>query len=155
MKVEKDYEELFKLFNKHKIRYCIIGSYALAFHAKPRYTKDIDVLIEPSEKNSRRIVRALKEFGFENLSLSEEDFRTRGKIIQLGYEPLRVDLMTSVEGCSFGRAWKNRIKGIFGSEGVYFIGLDELIEVKKRSSRLQDQADLVFLLEARRARNKK
>jgi len=63
MKVEKDYEELFALFNKHRVRYCIVGSYALAFYARPRYTKDIDILIEPSRENSGRIVRALNEFG--------------------------------------------------------------------------------------------
>ena len=74
MKAEKDFEELFALFNKHRVRYCIVGSFAVAFYARPRYTKDIDVLIEPSRENSRKVVRALNAFGFESLNLSEKDF---------------------------------------------------------------------------------
>jgi len=154
MKVEKDFEELFRLFNKHKVHYCIIGSYAVAFYARPRYTKDIDILIEADAENGRKVVRALEEFGFESLPLSERDFWVKKKIIQLGYEPVRFDLLTSVEGCSFDCAWKNKVRGKFGSEKVFFIGLDDLIKLKKKSTRLQDKADLALLLEARRAKNR-
>jgi len=149
MKVEKDYAELFVLFNRHRVRYCIVGSYALAFYAAPRYTKDIDVLIEPSRDNSRRVVRALNEFGFKSLNLSEADFRIPKQIIQLGYEPLRVDLLTGLEGLTFGRVWTNRSRGVFGKERVYFIGLADLIRLKKRSGRAQDKADLELLLQAK------
>jgi predicted nucleotidyltransferase len=152
VKVEKDYEELFKLFNKHRVRYCIIGSYAVAFYARPRYTKDIDILIEPSVDNSRRAVRALNEFGFESLGLSAADFRKKGNIIQLGYEPVRVDILTSLKGCSFTRAWKYKETARYGQEKVCFIGLEDLIRLKKMSSRPQDKADLVFLLETKNSR---
>lgn len=149
MKVEKDYEELFASFNKHRVRYCIVGSYALAFYASPRYTKDIDVLIEPSRENSRRVVQALNEFGFKSLNLSETDFRIRKRIVQLGYEPLRVDLLTGVEGLAFKRVWTNRSRGNFGKERVNFIGLADLIMLKRRSGRAQDKADLELLLQAK------
>ena len=155
MKVEKDFEELFRLFNKHKVRYCIIGSYAVAYYARPRYTKDIDILIQADVENSKKVVRALEEFGFPSLRLSEEEFQTKKKIIQLGYEPVRIDLLTSVEGCSFACAWKNKARGKFGSENVFFIGLEDLIKLKKKSPRLQDKADLALLLEARRAKNRR
>jgi predicted nucleotidyltransferase len=145
LRAEKDFEELFGLFNKHSVRYCIIGSYAVAFYAKPRYTKDIDILIESSAENSIRVVRALKAFGFENLPLTERDFRKKKKIIQLGYEPLRIDLLTSVAGLSFHRIWKNKRRGIYGGEKVYFIGLEDLMSLKMRSSRLQDKTDLEML----------
>jgi len=145
LKVEKDFEELFGLFNRHNVRYCIIGSYAVAFYAKPRYTKDIDILIESSFENSVRVVRALKAFGFESLPLSERDFRTKKKIIQLGYEPLRIDLLTSVEGRSFRRLWKNRRSGSYGKEKVHFIGLEDLVFLKKKANRLQDKIDLEML----------
>ncbi len=145
LKVEKDFEELFGLFNRHNVRYCIIGSYAVAFYAQPRYTKDIDILIEASVENSTRIVRALKAFGFESLRLSERDFRRKKTIVQLGYEPLRIDLLTSVEGFSFRRIWKNRRRGSYGRERVYFIGFEDLVSLKKRSRRLQDKADLEIL----------
>lgn len=152
MQVEKDYEELFKLLNKHRVKYCIIGAYAVAFYAKPRYTKDIDILIEPSIANSKKVVRALDDFGFESLKLDEKDFRTKGIIIQLGYEPLRVDMLTSVQGCGFKRAWKNKELGTYGAENVSFIGLDDLIKIKKVTGRALDKIDLGLLLKAKKKR---
>lgn len=155
LKAEKDFEELFELFNRHSVRYCIIGSYAVAYYAKPRYTKDIDVLIESSAENSVRVVRSLNAFGFENLPLKERDFRIKKKIIQLGYEPLRIDLLTSVEGLSFQRIWKNKQRGSYGKTDVHFIGLEDLVSLKRRSSRLQDKFDLEMLLDIKKTRLKK
>jgi hypothetical protein len=155
VRVERDYEELFKLFNKHRVRYCIIGSYAVAFYARPRYTKDIDILIEAGVDNSRRVVLALNEFGFESLALSAADFRKKGNIIQLGYEPVRVDILTSLKGCGFARAWKNKETARYGQENVWFIGLEDLIRLKIMSNRPQDKADLVSLLNARNCREGK
>jgi len=146
MRVEKDYEEFLKLLNKNKVRYCIVGSYAIAFYARPRYTKDIDILIEPAGKNARKIVKTLKEFGFGSLDLSEDDFKKEGAIIQLGYEPVRINLLTSLPGCSFGEAWKNKKIGDYGKEKVFFIGLKDLIKSKSTSRRKQDEADLEILL---------
>lgn len=149
MKIEKDYEELLRLLNRNKVKYCVIGAYAVAFYAKPRYTKDMDILIEPSIENGKRIVDALNEFGFKNLDLSVKDFSKKGKIIQLGYEPVRVDIMTSIQGCSFKQIWRNKVIGTYGGEKVYFIGLNELIKTKRISSRNEDKADLDILIKAR------
>ncbi len=144
-RVEKDYEELLQLFNKHRVRYCIVGAYAVAFHAVPRYTKDIDLFVEPSEKNAERIIQALEEFGFGSLKLTPSDFDRPGRIIQLGYEPVRVDLVTSIGGCTFKQVWKNRVKGIYGSQRVHLIGSNELIRSKRAAGRPQDKADLELL----------
>ena len=145
MKVEKDYEDLLELLNKHNVKYCIIGSYALAFHAEPRYTKDIDILVENSIENAQKILDALNEFGFGSLQLTEEDFTEPGQIIQLGYEPVRVDFMTSIKGMDFHNIWKNRVTGKFGLQKVFFIGAEDLIASKKISNRSQDQTDLKVL----------
>lgn len=150
MMIEKDYEELLRLFNKNSVRYCIIGSYAVAFYAKPHYTKAMDILIDPTIDNGKRITSALKEFGFESLNLSEKDFCQTGIIVQLGYEPLRIDIITSIQGCSFEKVWENKVLGTYGREKVFFIGLDDLIENKKQSSRQQDKGDLDILFEARK-----
>jgi len=150
MKTEKDYEELLKLFNKYKVRYCIIGAYAVAFYAKPRYTKDIDILVEPSFDNARRILSAINEFGFGTLHLKESDFSEEGKIIQLGYEPVRVDILTSIEGSSFGEVWDHKKASKYGRQKVFFIGINELIKNKKLSRRTQDKADLEVLLQAKK-----
>jgi len=145
MKTEKDYAELLGLLNKNRVRYCIVGSYAVAFHAKPRYTKDIDILVEPSHENARKILKALNEFGFGSLNLSEKDFTDRENIIQLGYEPVRIDIITSISHLDFDEIWKNRIKGQYGKIKVNFIDLENLIKSKRISGRKQDKVDLEIL----------
>ena len=149
MKVEKDYEEILKSFNRHKVKYCIIGAFAVAFYARPRYTKDIDIFIDSSPENAGRIIKALTGFGFEDLDLSEDDLCQEGNIIQLGYEPVRVDIVTSLSGISFDQVWKNKVAADYGKEKVYFIGLDDLIQTKKQSSRPQDKVDLDLLNKAK------
>ncbi len=144
---EKDYEEFLELLNKHSVRYCIIGSYALAFHAKPRYTKDIDILIEASSENAKMLLNALSEFGFGSLDLSVEDFTQEGKIIQLGYEPVRIDIMTSLKGLNFSSIWRNRVQGRYGNQTVNFIDRQNFIKSKKISNRTQDKADLELFFE--------
>jgi predicted nucleotidyltransferase len=149
VKIEKDYEEFFVLLNKRKVRYCIVGSYAVAFYAKPRYTKDIDIFIEPSKSNTKKIVRVLEEFGFRSQGISESDFLSEGRIIQLGYEPVRIDLITAIQGCDFGQVWKNKCVGKYGKEKVYFIGLNDLIRNKKLAARHIDRSDLEILQKAK------
>jgi len=150
VKVEKDYEDLLRLLSKYTVRYCIIGSYAVAFYAKPRYTKDLDILVEPNIENGEKIIKALKKFGFESLELSSEDFSRPGKIIQLGYEPVRVDIITSIDGPDFEEIWSHKQTGIYGKEKVFFIGINELIKNKKASKRKQDKVDLDILLRAKK-----
>lgn len=149
-KTEKDFEELLRLFNKHTVKYCVVGAFAVAFYAIPRYTKDIDVFVKTSKKNANRILDALNEFGFGTLKLSINDFCQEGRIIQLGYEPVRVDIITSIDGCTFDEVWKNRREGRYGKEKVYFIGLNELIKNKQASKRKQDKVDLEMLLAAKK-----
>jgi len=131
MRVEKDYEDLLRLFNKNKVRYCVIGAYAVAFYARPRYTKDIDILVEPESKNAEKIVKALEAFGFEDCKLSVADFSKKGRIVQLGYEPVRIDIITSIGRISFKDIWKNRERGLYGKEKIFFVGLKDLIKIKK------------------------
>jgi len=139
---ERDFEELLRLFNKHRVRYCIVGAYAVAFHARPRYTKDMDLVVEPSLQNGQRIVTALQAFGFGSVKLKPEDFARSGRVVQLGYEPVRVDLLTSIAGCSFEQIWQHRVQGRYGSQRASFIGHDELIRTKQASGRPQDRIDL-------------
>lgn len=145
MKTEKDFEELLKLFNKNKVRYCIVGAYAVAFYAEPRYTKDMDILVEPEHDNASRVIKSLIEFGFKGLSLKEKDLIKESKVIQLGYEPVRIDLITSIDGCNFEEVWKNRTIGVYGKEKVIFIGLKELIKNKMKSGREKDNIDISIL----------
>lgn len=150
MNVEKDYEEFLSLLNTHNVRYCIIGAFAVAFYAKPRYTKDIDILVEPTKENAQKILKVLEGFGFGELSISIEDLTREGNILQLGYEPVRIDLLNELEGFQFHDIWQNKAIGEYGSERVYFIGLNDLIRNKKQSNRKSDQLDIELLEKARR-----
>ena len=146
MKTEKDYEEFLGLLNKHDVRYCIIGAFALAFHARPRYTKDLDILIEATTDNAKRLLAALEEFGFGSLDMTVDDFLTKGNIIQLGYEPVRIDIITSIKGLEFADIWKSRIQGPYGKQTVSYIDRQNLIRSKNLTNRAQDKADLELLL---------
>lgn len=145
MKVEKDFEELLGLFNRHKVKYCIVGAYAVGFYGYPRYTKDMDIFIEPSLQNGQNIVRALDEFGFGSLKITAQDFTKKGTIIQLGYEPLRIDLITSIKSHDFNQVWARKAEGKYGKYKVFFIGVDDLIENKISSDRKQDLIDAELL----------
>lgn len=150
MKVEKDYEEFLSLLNKHNVKYCIIGAFAVAFYAKPRYTKDLDILVEPSPENAQKILSALKEFGFSELAITPDDLTSQGNILQLGYEPVRIDLLNRLEGFRFKEIWDDKVVGDYGAEKVYFISLENLIQNKKISNRPSDKADVSILEKARK-----
>ncbi len=148
----KDFEELFACLRDRSVRAIVVGAHAVAFHAKPRYTKDVDVLVEPSPANAERLLLALDDFGFGSLDLTVEDFSSSGKIVQLGFEPNRVDFITSLGSVSFETAWAGRVEGRYGNQDVFFLGLDELILAKEDAGRPQDLADLDWLRGIKRNR---
>jgi hypothetical protein len=145
--VSKDFEELFACLNARGVRAVIVGAYAVAFHGKPRFTKDIDILVEPTRDNADKLLAALADFGFGSLGLTQDDFVAPGRIVQLGYPPNRVDLITAIDGVDFDSAWRGRVAGHYGSTAVCYLGRDELIQNKSVSGRLQDVLDLAALRE--------
>ncbi len=138
----KDFEELFACLRHQNVKAVVVGGYAVAFHGQPRFTKDIDVFVEPSPENAGRLLAALADFGFGGLGLTAADFSTPGKIVQLGVAPNRVDLLTTIDGVTFDEAWRGRVSGHYGSEAVDYIGLGDLIRNKRASGRPQDLLDL-------------
>jgi hypothetical protein len=145
MEVQKDFKELLELFNAHKVQYLIVGGYALAYHGAPRYTGDIDIFIKPDTENACRILKALDEFGFGSVGLKEEDLKSPDKVVQLGYPPVRIDIITSISGISWDEAFKKREKGEYGDVPVSYIGRDQYILNKRASGRKKDLADLEAL----------
>jgi hypothetical protein len=142
MKVEKDFKEFIALLNKHDVHYLIIGGFAYSFYAEPRYTKDIDILVEQSHENITKIIKAIKDFGFKDFSLTEKDFLDPDQIIQLGVAPVRIDILTSIKGVNFHNVWENRVTGRYGDLDVFFISKQDLIQCKRVSGRKQDLADI-------------
>jgi len=153
--MSNDYKEFLKLLNCHKVKYVIVGAHAVTAHSRPRATGDMDVLIETAKENAEKTVAALKEFGFGSLGLKIDDFCKPGFVIQLGREPNRIDILTSITGVSWEDVWKNKTKGIFGNSNipVYFIGKEQLIKNKLAAGRNQDLTDVQRLLKTKR-RNK-
>ena len=140
--LSQDFKEFLKLLDKHKVEYLVVGGYAVAFHGHPRYTKDIDIWINHDEGNAGQLIKVLVEFGFASLGLKTTDFTEPGNIIQLGYPPSRIDLLTSVSGLKFNEAFERKITHNLGGTNINFICLDDLKTNKKETGRHQDMADL-------------
>jgi predicted nucleotidyltransferase len=123
----------------------VVGGYAFAFHAKPRYTKDLDIFIDSTPDNAQRILQALDDFGFGSLGLTLEDLTTPGNIIQLGHPPSRIDFLNTVKEVSFEEAWAHRVQGYFSGQKVFYIGLEDLIRNKQAVGRPRDRDDVAAL----------
>lgn len=145
MKLSRDFKEFIESLNAHDVRYLVIGGYAVAHHGRPRYTKDLDVWLEPSNENGQRVVAALRDFGFEALALTVEDFVEPNTIIQLGYEPHRIDLLTSARGLDFANAWAHQCEVLVDEVRIRILGLSDLKANKRAVGRPQDLADVQAL----------
>lgn len=145
MKLEKDFEEFISLLNVHEVKYVVVGAYAVSFYARPRNTGDIDFFIGNSRENISRLFKVLEAFGFGALDVSYDDLQKENTVLQLGYEPVRIDIMTGISGLTFERVFENSVAGKLGDEDVNFISLDDLITNKRASDRIQDHADAELL----------
>ena len=142
MQLDPDFRDFVELFVANDVRFLIVGGYALAAHGLPRYTGDLDAWVWISSENAARILRALEAFGFTGLGLSEDDFSQPDRIIQLGYPPYRIDILTSIEGVEFDQAWSRRIALDLDGISVPFIGRDDVLANKRVAGRPQDIADV-------------
>lgn len=138
----QDFKEFIELLSKHKAEYLIVGGYAVGVHGHPRYTGDLDVWLNPSPENAELILKCVIEFGFSSYGLSQSDFTKPGNVIQLGYPPLRIDLLTEIDGVTFDECYKNRKEVIIGDLKVNFIGYKDLLKNKKESGRPRDIDDI-------------
>ena len=148
MRLEKDFKEFIESLNKNSVRYLIIGSFALSYYCEPRYTKDIDILVDSTASNADRLMTAIREFGFSDIELGSRDFLEPDQVIQLGIAPLRIDLLTSLKGIPFADAWDRRTTGQYGDIPAFYISKQDLIDHKKLVGRKQDLADIEKLTKA-------
>jgi hypothetical protein len=137
-----DFKEFVGLLIQHKVEYLIVGGYAVGIHGHPRYTGDLDIWLNPTEENAHKIVHCINDFGFESFGLKASDFTKSGNIIQLGYPPLRIDLLNQIDGVTFTEAYSNRLNIEIDDLFVDFIGYKDLMANKKASGRLRDLDDL-------------
>ena len=145
----QDFNELLSIFNAHSVKYLVVGGYAVSFHAQPRATKDIDLLIQAAADNAKAVYAALAKFG-------AQDFTQRGKFFRMGREPVAVDILTEIDGVDFDRAWEKRVEGVIDMASglrAYFISGADLMAAKIAAGRPQDVADVDALRKAAASRS--
>jgi hypothetical protein len=140
--VQRDFSEFLASLNAARARYLVVGAYALAAHGSPRNTLDLDVFVQPTIANGRRLVRALGAFGFGSLEIGPAEFARPDRVLQLGRQPLRIDVLTSITGVSWAAAWNGRFAGHYGDVPVYFLGREELLINKRATGRAKDLGDV-------------
>ena len=138
----QDFKEFIESLNKNKVRYLVVGGYAVAMHGYPRFTKDLDIWIDSTPENANAIIKALDQFGMDSLGLKAKDFLTPDQVIQLGYPPNRIDILVTLSGVDFINCYEKRFIVEIDDVKVNFIDLLCLRQNKKASGRAQDLADL-------------
>jgi predicted nucleotidyltransferase len=139
--VNQDFRELLAVFNEEKVKYLIIGGYAVIKHAEPRYTKDLDLWVSTNETNPENVFRALKRFGAPLSKLSPTDFASAGFFYTMGIDPQRVDILFDLTELDFDACWERRVSSEVEGVVVHFISVEDLIFNKEKVGRLQDLAD--------------
>jgi len=140
--LNQDFREFIQSLRDNGVRYLVVGGYAVAFHGYPRYTKDIDIWVESSPANAAQLVKALAQFGMGSLDLTADDFLVPDQVVQLGYPPSRIDLITTLPGVDFDHSYASRVSVAIEGTTVDFIDLEDLKSSKRASGRHQDLADL-------------
>ncbi|WP_025226759.1 hypothetical protein [Fimbriimonas ginsengisoli] len=143
-----DLKELIGLFTSTGVEFLIVGAHALAFHALPRQTIDLDLWVRRSEENAARIRQVLDSFGFKIGDQGQHLLKQDKQLLQLGVPPNRVDILTFLDGCDFDRAWAAKEAGILQGEKVFFLSLPDYVATKKASGRPKDTDDLNRLRES-------
>ncbi len=138
----KDFREFLQCLNEHAVEYLLIGGHAVGYHGYPRATADLDVWVAVSEDNARRLVQALKAFGFDLPDLVPELFLRPDRIIRMGVEPNRIEIQTGISGVDFSQVYPRRVAAILDGISVNIIPLEDLKRNKQASGRHKDLADL-------------
>ncbi|MCX6349969.1 MAG: hypothetical protein NTV79_10805 [Candidatus Aureabacteria bacterium] len=148
MGINQDFRDLFASFNAGRVEYLVAGAYAVMYYAAPRFTKDLDVWINPTPENARRTWKALGKFGAPMIGVSEGDFTNRDMVYQIGIEPNRIDVIMGIAGCDFPPCWKHRVKSMYGGIPIFLMGADDLLRSKQCAARPQDLLDAENLKKA-------
>ena len=145
MNIPEDYKEFVALLNDRDVKYLVIGGYAVGFHSKPKFTNDMDIWIENSRVNALRVLRVLEEFGFGDLDISVDDLTDPDKVVQLGYAPVRIDIIMGLSGLDFSKAFADKVTGSYLGVETNFISRDHLLLSKKLAGRKKDLADIDWI----------
>lgn len=145
MAINPDFRDLFAALNAAGARYLLVGGYALAVHAVPRYTKDLDVWVAATPENAPLVHKALREFGAPLENVTEADLAAPGLVFQIGVAPNRIDIVTTIDGVDFLDAWPSKMTTTYGDQTIAVIGRTHLIANKRATGRPQDRVDADML----------
>lgn len=137
-----NFKELLLEFNAHDVEYLMVGAHALAAHGHIRATKDLDIWVRPEKANAQKVLQALSDFGAPLMDLTVDDLSSKETIFQIGLPPIRIDVVTSIDGVEFAEAWPDRLGIVYAGVPAFVISRHHLITNKKTSGRLQDLADV-------------
>lgn len=140
-----DFKDILLCLKEEGTDFIIVGAYALAAHGLPRATGDIDIWIRSSAHNARKVLRALATFGAPLSNLTEQDFTSPDMVLQIGVEPCRIDILTSIDGVEFGEAWENKMSVIVDDVAVQILSKKDLLKNKLAAGRDKDQSDIAWL----------
>ncbi len=146
MLITQDMKDFIRLLKKHKVEYVLVGGFAVFYYGYVRTTQDIDFLIFPSSENAEKMLAVLNDFGFGNIGFSKAVFEKKGSAIHLGAEPNRIDILTSLKGVSNRLIFAHKKEILFKKLSLNIISYMDLLQCKKKSSRLKDLADAEMLI---------
>lgn len=142
MILNSDFREMLRVLSSERVRYLVVGGLAVVHHSEPRYTKDIDIWVDPTPANAERVMRALKRFRAPIKGVRAKDFTNPQIVFQIGVEPVRIDLLTSMKGLRFDNAWAARTRARWGKQAVNVLSVEHLVANKRRVGRPQDLLDV-------------
>lgn len=154
MAIHQDFKDMFRCLNDAEVRYLVVGAYAVSFYTEPRYTKDIDILVEPTPENAIKVYDALLKFGSPLKGVGIDDLMKPDFVYQIGVAPVRIDILTGISDVDFKKAWSKKKTTCFDEEKVFIVGFDDLVKTKKAASRPQDKLDLEKLAKAKRKKKR-
>jgi len=147
---EPDFVDFIQLLNDHQVKYMVVGAHALSFHGRPRHTGDLDIWIKPDAHNAHKMVKVMADFGFSSLGLTEDDFLRENYVTQLGYPPLRIDILNAISDVGFDDAYNARVETEVDGLQISFISANDFIRNKKASGRAKDLGDIESLEKLKR-----
>lgn len=142
MELAPDFDEFIGSLIAHGVEFVIVGAYALAFHGSPRFTGDLDILVQPSPANAQRLLAALDAFGFPSTGLSPDAVVDKRRMLQMGVPPVQIHVMSAISGVDWDEVWRDRVEGRLGSHPVSFLGRATFVKNKRAAGRPKDLADI-------------
>lgn len=147
---EQDFIDFVQLLNQYEVKYMVVGAYALSLHGRPRHTGDLDIWIKPDRINALKMVSVINDFGFGPLGLEEKDFLQDNYVTQLGYPPLRIDILNSISGVDFDEAYLAKVETEVDELKIVFISVNDFIKNKRATGRAKDLGDIESLTKIKR-----